>query len=211
MKTKKVLYKMLILSAVFLLSNAAFAVDNCPPWDPFCGGPTLPSPPSTPPSLSLPFSPDGNGRYTIRWGASSGNVGQYELEEKWMGGINPSWRNRYRGTSRAKARSDMLGGGYFYRVRACNTAGCSNWRTSGKFEVLASPNLSISGATASAGQYKDYDDGDYQLNWFHPHNTKASLFQLSITTDQQSNITDTTGTSYQELDVSDQTHSYRGV
>jgi YD repeat-containing protein len=79
--------------------------------------------PSIPASISAPSASQGS--HTITWGASSGTVDNYGLEESVNGG---EFSRIFQGKAtnfNVTGRSD---GAYSYRVRACNTQGCSGYR-----------------------------------------------------------------------------------
>ena len=61
---------------------------------------------------------------SVSWGAASGHITQYELERETA--------NIYSGTALSRSVSGLTwGNSYTFRVRACNSTGCSSWRTSG--------------------------------------------------------------------------------
>jgi len=80
--------------------------------------------PGTPSSLSVP-SNDNNGSFSISWGSASGAVTRYETYESKNSG---AYVSVYSGTAISKSLSGRADGSYKYRVRACNTAGCSGYR-----------------------------------------------------------------------------------
>lgn len=106
-----------------------------------------------------------SGDYTISWGASTGNSITYQLNERlkpygsstygsWSGPVNS-------GTERSESFSGRADGEWDYRVRACNDAGCSSYRSiSPKVNVLKPP-LAPTGVSVDASS----DDGSYTLSW----------------------------------------------
>ncbi|MDX2349627.1 MAG: fibronectin type III domain-containing protein [Porticoccus sp.] len=91
--------------------------------------------PGVPASISAP-STDNNGAFTVSWGTASGTVTSYKLQQQLNSG---SWGQVYSGTSRSKAISGLGDGTYKYRVKACNSAGCSGYRTAGNTTVVTRP------------------------------------------------------------------------
>ena len=97
--------------------------------------------PGVPASISAP-STDNNGAFTISWGAGSGTITSYKLQQKIGSG---SWSQIYSGTIRSKAVSGLADGTYKYRVKACNSAGCSGYKTAGNSSIVANkPGVPIS-------------------------------------------------------------------
>ena len=121
---------------------------------------TVTRPPGTPASISVP-SASITGSYTISWGASTGNVTAYQLQEA----NNSSFTGAvlaYSGTSTSKAIGGKDNGTYYYRVRACNTtAACSGYRTGANGTSVTLP-PSVPGA-ASAPAYDN--TGSYTISW----------------------------------------------
>ncbi len=115
------------------------------------------------PSLSVPSS-DSDGRYTVSWGSVS-NITRYELVGEQSGTL-------YSGTRRSSSRSKS-NGTYYYKVRACNSSGCSAY--SGKRgttvnippPVPSVPSLSV----PSSG-----NDGSYSISW--GSSSGASRYEL---------------------------------
>ena len=62
--------------------------------------------------------------FTLAWSTASGTVTHYELEEQAEGG---SWNPVYSGTDLSQPFTDHDFGTFNYRVRACNTHGCSSY------------------------------------------------------------------------------------
>lgn len=106
--------------------------------------PTIPGAPS---HINVPANSDNLGRYTVSWGSAPGSVTRYELYEAKQAGASSCTKSgctwppvsfanevlRYSGTELYVALSIMNStnnGLYYYRVRACNSAGCSGYRTS---------------------------------------------------------------------------------
>lgn len=100
---------------------------------------TLTPPPSTPGAISGPssvsYDSSAFASYTLSWGASSGTVTAYQLEEKIGAGI---WTNIYSGTATSNNFSGKESGTYSYRVRACNGNSCSTYTDNKSVVVSAS-------------------------------------------------------------------------
>ncbi len=92
-------------------------------------------PPSPPSSISVPSSTVTNGSIAVSWPAVS-TATKYTLQESANSG---SWSTLHDSSSRSYTRSGRSNGNYVYRVRACNSSGCSGWRTSGSITVLLPP------------------------------------------------------------------------
>jgi hypothetical protein len=91
--------------------------------------------PGTPSSITIPGTVDAF--YSVSWGTSSGTVAAYELYEA----TNSSYSGQYlvyTGLNTSQFFNKMNQPGfYWYRVRACNAAGCSGWREGGPKQVFA--------------------------------------------------------------------------
>ena len=115
--------------------------------------------PGVPSSISGVPSSTTSKSVTVSWGASSGTIKRYELQQSYNGG---TYYNIYTSTGRSKSASLGLGT-YQYRVRACNevlgTTACSGYRTSNIMAVtLPSPlSFSVVASTSPIGTIK--------LNW----------------------------------------------
>lgn len=86
---------------------------------------SIPSPPA---GISLPFSVFAGVPYTISWGASAGSPTRYELYESTNSGFATSTLISS-GSSLSFGIPRRTRGVYYYRVRACNSAGCSAYAT----------------------------------------------------------------------------------
>ena len=84
-----------------------------------CCHSALAAPPDTP-VLSLAAASN-TGAFFISWAAVA-DTDSYELDERFNGG---SWSTVYTGSGRLTARTDLRDGSYDYRLRACNSSGCS--------------------------------------------------------------------------------------
>jgi RHS repeat-associated protein len=80
--------------------------------------------PPTPASITVPTG-DVDGNFTIQWSYGGGTVDSYDLEERSSTG---SWTSVYAGSSvSASLTGRAMQDSFDYRVRACNTTGCSSW------------------------------------------------------------------------------------
>ena len=91
--------------------------------------------PNTPPSLTA--SPDGDdaSAYSISWGAVSGVVDYYILEQQVDNG---PWSDAYSGTDTSVTLTGFSDGTQNFRVRACNTEGCSDYQASSAASFVVS-------------------------------------------------------------------------
>lgn len=86
-----------------------------------------PAPPLAPASINVPTS-SSTGAYTVNWGAASGVVTRYELQESTSSSFTTA-SLVYSGTAFSFALSGKTSATYYYRVRACNDSGCSSFTT----------------------------------------------------------------------------------
>src|SRR5690606_12375875 len=95
--------------------------------------------PSTAPSFTSVPSGDPDGNYTVSWSSVTGAT-EYHIQESSNGGS--SWATYNRGTSRNYSPSPAkVTGTYLYRVRACNSAGCSVYSSQASVNVAIAPGL----------------------------------------------------------------------
>ncbi|MCC5865083.1 MAG: fibronectin type III domain-containing protein, partial [Wenzhouxiangella sp.] len=87
-------------------------------------GYTVPTPaPDRPGSISYPSS-SSTGNFTVSWGSVSGAT-RYELQRSANSGS--TWSQIFNGNATSQNQS-LSNGTYRFRVRACNSTGCSSWR-----------------------------------------------------------------------------------
>lgn len=107
------------------------------------------SAPCIPNGITIPAN-DNDRTYDITWGAATGNVTAYELEQA----ATSDFTNAsivYTGPNLTHTITNQLDGTYYYRVRACNGAACSPYVKGGNPVVetgpltLAIPLYSLSG------------------------------------------------------------------
>ncbi|AWV08083.1 wall associated protein [Lysobacter maris] len=112
-------------------------------------------PPASPPVVTAPAS-DNNGAYTVSW-TSVAETTEYRLDQRKDGG---SWSQVHLGPATSKAVSGLGDGTYDYRVRACNTAGCTGYSATDT-TVVTHPPASTPVVTAPASD----GDGAYTVTW----------------------------------------------
>jgi YD repeat-containing protein len=87
-------------------------------------GITVTLPPGPPGAMSIPSSGTRNTNYTISWGAASGTIERYEVEQHSNASFTAlvaSWN----ATSTSSSVSAPAQGTFYFRVRSCNATGCS--------------------------------------------------------------------------------------
>lgn len=84
-------------------------------------------PPAVPSSITVPAGST-TGSYSIDWGPSNGLAESYRLYEATNGSFSGE-ALVYSGTARTVQLANRGNGNYFYRVIACNSGGCSGYRT----------------------------------------------------------------------------------
>ncbi len=87
--------------------------------------------PNAPASMTVPGSTTSTS-ITSSWASASGYVTRYEAQRKFNGG---AWSNYYSGSQSSSLSSSMTIGTWGFRVRACNSEGCSTYRDGGNVEV----------------------------------------------------------------------------
>ena len=110
--------------------------------------------------------------FIVNWGAASGPVDKYYLEESSNGGA--SWNAVYAGPGTNYGRSSMTSGvDYLYRVLACNPDGvCSNYNSNTVIRMYyVAPgvpgNMSSSQVNPSTGAYTlEWGTGGAEAHWY---------------------------------------------
>lgn len=100
-----------------------------------------------------------HGDYTLTWTAVGGAM-RYELEEKPEGG---PWKQLLIGPEHTLDLKGQLGGGWGYRVRACNAAGCGEWSREAAVFVQTPPNPPSEISVPALGP-----NGNYTVAWLPP-------------------------------------------
>ena len=72
---------------------------------------------------------------SLSWAASA-TATSYTLQHR-KG--SEAWSRLYQGSATSRTTQETSTGTYTYRVQACNTAGCSGWRTSAAVAVTLPP------------------------------------------------------------------------
>ena len=67
------------------------------------------------------------GDYDLSWQAGSGNITEYELQERPQGGNEWSWETISSENTLQHSVSNQSAGNYQYRLRACNVNSCGTW------------------------------------------------------------------------------------
>lgn len=115
--------------------------------------------PGVPSSISVPSS-DTTGSYTIGWGGATGTVTAYQLYEA----TNASFTGQvqvYSGTALNGSVSGRSNGTYYYRVRACNSGVCGDYRTSANTTVVTL----APGVPSSISIPSSSTTGSYTVSW----------------------------------------------
>ncbi|TQV78840.1 hypothetical protein FKG94_12530 [Exilibacterium tricleocarpae] len=127
--------------------------------------------PGVPGAITGPDA-DTDGSFALSWGAATGTVGSYRLEQKIGSG---AWSQIHNSSARSKNISVAGSGTYYYRLRACNGAGCSSYGATKQVNVaIPLPAPAVPGYTGFPAQA---DTGDYDIRWSAPAGTVA-YYQL---------------------------------
>ena len=129
-----------------------------------------------PPSISVPVS-SSTGTYTISWGTASAPVSSYELYEATNASFSGATKV-YDGTELSTQLSGRGNGSYYYRVRGCDTSGCSGYRAgTNAIEVLLPPDIPSSISVPSSST-----TGDYTISWGSANGVVTSYKLYEATT-----------------------------
>jgi len=115
--------------------------------------------PGTPGSIDYPPS-SSSGNFTVSWSSVSGAT-SYQLARSSNGGSN--WSTIFNGSATSRAQS-LGDGSYRYRARACNSSGCSNWRT-GTFDIVVDIPDPIPGTPGSINYPSSSSSGNFTVSW----------------------------------------------
>jgi YD repeat-containing protein len=150
--------------------------------------------PAVPALISVPTS--GNGSYPLSWAAVSGPVTHYHVQECGTADFSTSIWNVYNAMGTGFTLSNITNGTFYYRVRACNDAGCSAFKyaPNGINNVVAPGAPSITAPTTNS-------NGNVNIIWDAPTGvvTKYDLYistsasfatQTLVLTGTASNVTD---------------------
>lgn len=125
-------------------------------------------PPGVPAGISAPSS-NSTGTYTVTWGAATGVVSSYSLQERINGG---GWNTIQSSAQLSRTISGKSNGTYGYRVQACNAASCGTFTTEHSVVVGLLPqspaSVSVPGTSSS---------GDYSVTW--PAASGATRYEIA--------------------------------
>lgn len=103
--------------------------------------------PGVPGSLSGENTSD-DGDFALSWNASTGNVTEYELQQRFGDG---SWTAEQTSNSTSVTLTNKGNGTYRYRVRACNGGNCSNYSDEHEISVIVPEPLPTNPLDSVAG------------------------------------------------------------
>jgi hypothetical protein len=109
-------------------------------------------PPGTPGAMSIPSSGIRNTNYTIGWGAASGTITRYEVEQHSNSGFT-ALVNSWSPTSTSLSVAAPSDGTFFFRVRACNVTGCSGYQNGANGINVLGPPAVPTGLSATLVSY----------------------------------------------------------
>jgi YD repeat-containing protein len=115
--------------------------------------------PGVPASIAVPAT-NNSGSYSISWGTATGTLTAYELYEANNSSFTGQTRI-YNSTGTSHAISGKGNGTFYYRVRACNGASCSGYRTGANSIVVTLP----PGAPASISVPATNNTGSVTISW----------------------------------------------
>jgi YD repeat-containing protein len=116
-------------------------------------------PPGQPASITVPGGSN-NGSYTVSWGTASGTVTAYRLYEA----ANSAFTGQtliHSSTGSSFGVTGKGNGSYYYRVRACNSAQCSAYRTGSNATVVTLP----PGIPSTLSVPTTNNTGAYTVSW----------------------------------------------
>ena len=162
---------------------------------------SLLQPPGVPGAISTPAT-DNNGAWTTSWGAASGTVDTYTLEESTNGG--QSWSVAQNTAALSKAFSGKGNGVYTFRVKACNGAGCGGWTSN-----AATINALTPGVPPSLASPTTSSNGTFTVTWGTASGT-ISAYELEerVGGGGWSNIHNSTGLSKARSALNDGVYDY---
>ncbi|GAB1255821.1 hypothetical protein NBRC116494_03230 [Aurantivibrio plasticivorans] len=127
-------------------------------------------PPGVPGTPTVPY-PVNSSTFTVSWAAASGTSISYQLQRAiWVDVGSPSWSTIQNSASTSKQESQLTNNEWYtYRVRACNSSGCSAWAQSGIVMIQIPPAAPVLSVDASNSQRRAY------LTWVAQSNDLTSL------------------------------------
>ncbi|PNS09858.1 RHS Repeat-containing protein [Lysobacter silvestris] len=123
------------------------------------------------PTLTAPATNAG-GSYALTW-STTAITDYYVLEESTNGGS--TWATLYNGTATNAAVSGRAPGSYAYRVKACNTLGCSASSATSTVQVLTAP----AAAPAVSVPSSTYT-GAYAVTWTTVASASSYILEESL-------------------------------
>ena len=118
--------------------------------------------PGVPASITVPATSD-TGSYVVTWGAASGNVTRYELQEATVAEFSNA-TVAYSGTALSWPATVKTDGTYYYRVRACNGMACSNYVAANN-GVVVTVLVIAPGIPSSITVPATSTTGTYNISW----------------------------------------------
>jgi len=159
-------------------------------------------PPTSAPTLSAPAKATLAG-WTVSWTTLSGAT-YYRLQESTNAG--GSWTTLADNTGTSSSFGTRPAGDYYYRVAACNRAGCSNtWSSTAKVTAVAPPTLA---PTLSAPTL--VNTTSYTVTWAIPVGAESVTLQESANGGAWTQVYTGGGTSF-SANKSDGSYAYRAL
>ena len=153
----------------------------------------------TAPTLTAPTSSMG-GHFALTWTASM-SADSYVLEQSTNGG---AWALLYSGTATNAATGAMAAGTYSYRVKACNSIGCSAYSSEKSVEVITPP-ISAPALTVPANGY----GGSYTVSWATVSGATRYELEENVNAGTWTNIVNSNTTSISRNNLPAGTYGYR--
>ena len=151
------------------------------------------------PTLTAPSSSVG-GHFALTWTASI-SADSYVLEQSTNGG---AWTLLYSGIATNAATGAMSPGTYGYRVKACNSVGCSAYSAVQTVEVIAPP-ISAPTLTVPANGY----GGSYTVSWSTVSGAARYELEENLNAGTWTNIVNSSATSVTRNSLPAGTYGYR--
>lgn len=145
--------------------------------------------PGVAPTLSVPATA-ASGTYTVGWSAVN-SANSYTLEESANGG---AWTTAYSGPNLSQSYTGKPAGGYGYRVKACNLAGCGVYSATGNVQAVYVPagiptvtvppsnttgSYTVSWSAVSAATTYQIDERTNSGAWVQIHNAAGNNKAIS--------------------------------
>ncbi len=111
--------------------------------------------PTVPASFTVPAT-SSTGSASLSWNAAT-LATRYVVQQ----GVGSNWTEIHNSSATSKAVSGLANGSYVYRVQACNTYGCSDWRAGNHTLVVTYPPASAATITTPASS----TTGSYSVSW----------------------------------------------